>query len=85
MQSIQTIIQMIAGEDDEIILPTPAWPNYAGPLRLQGARPREVPMEFANGKWRLDLDRLFDAITPKTKAIVIQLAVKSGGVDGKPR
>lgn len=71
MQSIQTIIQMIAGEDHEIILPTPAWPNYAGPLRLQGSRPREVPMEFANGKWRLDLDRLFDAITPKTKAIAI--------------
>ena len=71
MQSIQTIIQMIAGEDDEIILPTPAWPNYAGPLRLQGSRPREVPMEFANGKWRLDLDRLFDAITPKTRAIMI--------------
>ena len=71
MQAIQTIIQMIAGEGDEIILPTPAWPNYAGPLRLQGSRPREVPMDFANGKWRLDLDRLFGAITPSTKAIVI--------------
>ena len=71
MQAIQTIIQMIAGEGDEIILPTPAWPNYAGPLRLQGSAPREVPMEFANGKWRLDLDRLFDAITPRTRAIMI--------------
>ncbi|MFO0993615.1 MAG: pyridoxal phosphate-dependent aminotransferase [Hyphomicrobiales bacterium] len=71
MQAIQTIIQMIAGEDDEIILPTPAWPNYAGPMRLQGSRPREVAMDFANGKWHLDLDRLFAAITPKTKAIVI--------------
>jgi len=71
MQAIQTIIQMIAGDGDEIILPTPAWPNYAGPLRLQGSRPHEVPMEFANGKWRLDLDRLFDAITPHTRAIMI--------------
>jgi aspartate/methionine/tyrosine aminotransferase len=71
MQAIQTIMQMIAGENDEIVLPTPAWPNYAGPLRLQGAVPREVPMDFANGKWRLDLDRLFDAITPRTRAIVI--------------
>ncbi len=69
MQAIQTIIQMIAGEGDEIIIPTPAWPNYAGPLRVQGSRPVEVPMDFRNGRWHLDLDRLFDAITPRTRAI----------------
>jgi aspartate/methionine/tyrosine aminotransferase len=69
MQAIQTIIQMIAGEGDEIIIPTPAWPNYAGPLRVQGSRPVEVPMDFRNGRWHLDLERLFDAITPRTRAI----------------
>ncbi len=26
-------------------------------------------MEFRNGRWTLDLDRLFDAITPRTRAI----------------
>ncbi|MGE0008693.1 MAG: pyridoxal phosphate-dependent aminotransferase [Parvibaculaceae bacterium] len=71
MQAIQTIIQMIAGEGDEIVLPTPAWPNYAGPMRLMGARPVEVPLDFANGRWHLDLDRLFGAITPRSRAIVI--------------
>jgi aspartate/methionine/tyrosine aminotransferase len=71
MQAIQTAIQMIAGEGDEIIIPTPAWPNYAGPLRLQGSRPVEVPMDFSNGKWSLDFDRLFDAIGPRTKAICL--------------
>src|SRR5262249_9218276 len=45
MQSVQTIIQMISGEDDEIIVPTPAWPNYAGPLRLQGSRPVQIAMD----------------------------------------
>jgi aspartate/methionine/tyrosine aminotransferase len=71
MQAIQTAIQMIAGEDDEIIIPTPAWPNYAGPLRIQGSKPVEVPMTFNNGKWALDLDRLADAITTRTKAICL--------------
>lgn len=71
MQAIQIAIQMIAADGDEIILPTPAWPNYAGPLRLQGTRPVEVPMVFANGTWSLDLDRLFAAVTPRTKAICI--------------
>jgi aspartate/methionine/tyrosine aminotransferase len=71
MQAIQNAIQMIAGEGDEIIIPTPAWPNYAGPLRIQGTKPVEVPMVFANGTWSLDLDRLFAALTPRTKAICI--------------
>ena len=71
MQAIQTIMQMIAGKGDEIIIPTPAWPNYAGPLRIQGSMPVEVPMQFGNGRWRLDLDRLFAAITARTKAIAI--------------
>jgi aspartate/methionine/tyrosine aminotransferase len=71
MQSIQTAIQIIAGEGDEIIIPTPAWPNYAAPLRIQGSKPVEVPMTYANGKWTLDLDRLFGAITPRTKAICL--------------
>ena len=69
MEAIQTIVQLIAGEGDEIIIPTPAWPNYGGALRILGSRPVEVPMEFRNGRWTLDLDRLFDAITPRTKAI----------------
>ena len=71
MQAIQTAIQMIAGEGDEIIIPTPAWPNYAGPLRLQGSRPVEVQMEFRNGKWSLDFDRLFAAATDRTRAICL--------------
>ncbi|MBM3519663.1 MAG: aminotransferase class I/II-fold pyridoxal phosphate-dependent enzyme, partial [Alphaproteobacteria bacterium] len=69
MQAIQIMIQMIAGEGDEIILPTPAWPNYAGPLRIQGSVPVEVPMDFRNGRWHLDVERLVAAIGPRTRAI----------------
>ena len=71
MSAIQTAIQMIASDGDEIIIPTPAWPNYAGALRIQGTKPVEVPMTFANGKWALDLDKVFAAITTRTKAICL--------------
>ncbi len=71
MGAIQSAIQSIAGEGDEIIIPTPAWPNYAGPIRIQGSRAVEVPMDFKNGRWSLDFDRLFDAIGPRTKAICL--------------
>jgi aspartate/methionine/tyrosine aminotransferase len=71
MQAIQIAFQMIAGDGDEVIIPTPAWPNYAGPLRLQGTKPVEVPMLFQNGTWSLDVEKLFAALTPRTKAICI--------------
>lgn len=71
MQAIQTIVQLIAGERGEIVMPTPAWPNLAGSLRIAGARPVEVPMDFRNGRWSLDLDRLFGAVTPATRAIAL--------------
>jgi aspartate/methionine/tyrosine aminotransferase len=71
MQAIQNAIQMVAADSDDILIPSPAWPNYAGPLRLQGTKPIEVPMNFANGAWALDLDRLFAAVTPRSKAILI--------------
>jgi aspartate/methionine/tyrosine aminotransferase len=69
MQAMQTIIQAIAGKGDDIVLCSPAWTNYPAPLRLAGVEPREVPLTFANGRWRLDLDRLFDAVTPRTRAL----------------
>jgi aspartate/methionine/tyrosine aminotransferase len=71
MQAIQLALQLVTEAGDEIILPTPAWPNYAAPLRLKGVIPREVPMTFKNGKWALDLDQLFASIGPRTKAIML--------------
>ena len=69
MQAMQTIFQLLAGEGDQIIVPTPAWPNYPGPMRMMGVEPVYVPIRFANRKWQIDLDQLFDSITPKTRAI----------------
>lgn len=71
VQAMQTIIQLVAGKDDEIVLPTPAWPNYAGSIRLAGAKTVEVALDFANGRWHLDPEKLFAAITPRTKAIAL--------------
>jgi aspartate/methionine/tyrosine aminotransferase len=71
MQAIQLALQLVTEAGDEIIVPTPAWPNYAAPLRLKGVIPREVPMTFKNGKWALDLDQLFASIGPRTKAIML--------------
>jgi aspartate/methionine/tyrosine aminotransferase len=71
MQAIQIAARMVAGTGDEVIVPTPAWPNFAAAIGVGGGRPVEVPMGFGNAGWTLDLDRLFAAVTPRTKAIFL--------------
>ncbi|ODN72341.1 pyridoxal phosphate-dependent aminotransferase [Methylobrevis pamukkalensis] len=71
MQAIQIAIAAIAGAGDEILVPTPAWPNVAGALAVAGGRPVEVPMTCGPGGWHLDLDLLAAAITPATRAIFV--------------
>ena len=71
MQAIQIVIRMLAGEGEEIIVPTPAWPNFAAAAGIAGARPVELPMTYTDKGWTLDLNRVEDAITPKTRAIFI--------------
>ena len=71
MQSVQIAVRMIAGPGDELIIPTPAWPNFAAAVGVAGATTVCVPMDYAEGSFTLDLDRLAAAITPKTRGILI--------------
>ena len=76
MQAILIALQSIAGSGDQIVMPTPAWPNFAAAMQILEAEPVCVPMSLqANGPrtraWRLDLDALFTACGPKTRAIFI--------------
>jgi aspartate/methionine/tyrosine aminotransferase len=71
MQAIQIVIAMLAGAGDEIVIPTPTWPNAAAATGIVGARPVEVPMSFGNDGWSLDFDRLGAAITPRTRAVFV--------------
>src|ERR1700747_2657400 len=61
MQAIQIALAMTAGVGDEVLIPTPTWPNAAAAAGVLGARPVEVPMTFGNAGWTLDLDRLAGA------------------------
>ncbi|MEL6623222.1 MAG: pyridoxal phosphate-dependent aminotransferase [Pseudomonadota bacterium] len=70
MQAIQLAVQLIIGEGDEVVVPAPAWPNFEGAILARGGVVNYVPMQFEQ-EWTLDIDRLFDACSPKTRAIFI--------------
>ena len=71
MQAIQMAVQLIVGEGDEVVVPSPAWPNFEGAIRSRGGRVRNVAMRLTDTGWRLDLDELFAACGPKTRALFI--------------
>ena len=69
MHAILLSLQATAGQGDEAIYLTPAWPNFPGAAGIAGAIPVAVPLEFTGNGWALDHERLKAAITPKTKVI----------------
>jgi aspartate/methionine/tyrosine aminotransferase len=71
MPAVQIAMRMVAGAGDEVLIPTPAWPNFAGAISISGARAVGVPMNFTEQGWSLDFERLEKAITPRTRALVI--------------
>lgn len=71
MQAIQIAMAMITSAGDDVLVPTPVWPNFAAAAGIRGARPVAVPMSFGNDGWVLDLERLEAAIGPRTKAMFI--------------
>lgn len=56
---------------DDVVAVTPIWKNLLGAVELAQASITQVPLEDKEGHWSLDLDKLFEAVTPKTKAIII--------------
>lgn len=75
MHAIELALRMMAGSGDEVLVPAPAWPNFIGAVGMVGASAVQVPMTFegrgADGRWRLDVERLAAAVGPRTRAIVV--------------
>lgn len=71
MHALQIAITLAAGPGDEVIIPSPAWPNFVGAVAVSGATMREVPMRFGNARWQIDIEAIAAAVTPRTRLIVI--------------
>jgi aspartate/methionine/tyrosine aminotransferase len=71
MQAIQIAARMVAGAGDEMLIPSPAWPNFAAATGLMGGVPKLVPMTFGNRGWQIDMEAMAAAVTPSTKAIFV--------------
>ena len=68
--SIMTTILALAEPGDEVLIPTPGWPNYSMQMTCTGCIGVRYPLDPAQG-FQIDFDALEKLVTPKTKAMII--------------
>jgi aspartate/methionine/tyrosine aminotransferase len=71
MQAIQIALQAVAGSGDEVVYVSPAWPNFAAAAGVSGINALPVALDFKADGWKLDIEKLKAAVTPKTRALFI--------------
>ncbi len=64
--------QALVSSGDEVLVPTPCWVSYGPQLALTGGVMVPVPT-FAEDHWRLSLDAIERAITPRTVGIALNV------------
>jgi aspartate aminotransferase len=69
-QAEANVIAALFDEGDEVIIPTPAWVSFVAMVNLSGAEARLLPCSEENA-FQLDPAQLRDAITPRTRGIIL--------------
>lgn len=71
MSALMLVTQALVAPGDRVIVVTPLWPNLVEIPKILSANVVCVPLSFVDGRWTLDVDRLLDALTPGTRAVMI--------------
>ena len=71
VNALMLAMQLLAGAGDEVVAVTPVWPNLTAQPAILGAQVRRVPLRPVNGQWRLDVDELCAAVTPRTRVLLV--------------
>ncbi|MEK4424804.1 pyridoxal phosphate-dependent aminotransferase [Solibacillus sp. FSL K6-1523] len=76
---LYTLFQVILNEGDEVIIPIPYWVSYPEQVKLAGGVPVYVE-GTAEQSYKITAQQLSDAITPKTKAVIINSPSNPSGM-----
>jgi aspartate aminotransferase len=73
MLAVNSALQCVVNTGDNVVIVAPMWPNIFNAVKTLGAQPRLVRLEedWAAGKWRFDLEKLFAACDARTKALFL--------------
>ncbi len=75
--ALAAVLHLICGEGDEVLSPDPHYATYAGTAAAAGAR--LVGVAMAPPAFALDVARLAAAVTPRTRAILVNTPANPTG------
>ncbi|WP_227380392.1 pyridoxal phosphate-dependent aminotransferase [Haladaptatus halobius] len=70
MEALHLAMLTVVYPGDDVVVPTPLWPNYRTQVKLADATPVEVPLPPEKG-FELDPDPIIDAMSDETAAVVL--------------
>jgi len=72
MNGIMMVLEAFVGPGDNVAVVTPVWPNVMSAVQIAGGTVRAVQLDvLPEGGFKLDLDRLENALDERTRAIFI--------------
>jgi aspartate/methionine/tyrosine aminotransferase len=71
VSALMVAAQLLLAAGDEVAAVVPVWPNITAQPEILGARVKRVSLHPRQGAWQLDLQELLDAITPATRALLV--------------
>src|SRR5688500_14703500 len=70
VNALMVASQLLVDPGDRVVQVVPLWPNLQEIPKILGATVETVPLEFSD-TWKLDLQRLLDALKPGTRALYL--------------
>ena len=71
VSALMLLSQALLAPGDRVVAVVPLWPNVTEIPAILGAEVVRVPLDLVDGRWRLDLDRLLDAIGQDARAVIV--------------
>ena len=71
VNALMLAMQALAGAGDEVVAVVPVWPNLTAQPLILGAQVTRVALRVDAGRWHLDLDELLDAVTTRTRVLLV--------------
>ncbi len=70
--ALMLAMQLLVDPGDEVVVVAPVWPNLPAQPQILSAQVSRVALApDARGAWRIDLARLLDAVTPRTRVLLV--------------
>ena len=71
VSALMLAMQALAGAGDEVVAVVPVWPNLTAQPAILGAHVKRVALKVEGAAWRLDMDALLDAVTDRTRVLLV--------------